>query len=344
MPPKTDPQIYLIKGRDPVLCAEMTEKVVAQFINPAFRDFDLDRMDARESDAERILAAAGMAPFGSSRRVTVVRNALELPSDTLDALEKGLPSILGTLSVVVFEANEVASKPGADTSDRKRGPARALQVLTSLAKSRGVVQTADTLHEDQARAMIVQMAKDAGIEIQPAAAGQIIERIGLDTGLLRTEVGKLIDYVGPSGQITRADVEAVVPPSAEYSIFRMLDAVAGGQTGIAVATLQGLRGNNEPVQRILAMLSRQFRLIWQARLEQEGGNAVDRMPAEPNLRAQKEFTQRKARAQAKRFDWPDLRRAFRLILQTDLALKGIEDATTDDDETMEMLVVALCRR
>jgi DNA polymerase III subunit delta len=151
-----------------------------------------------------------------------------------------------------------------------------------------------------------------------------------------------VAYCG-AGAITRADVEAVVPESAEYSIFTLVDAVSEGNAALALQTLRGLRARNEPVHRILALLARQVRLVWEARLLMEDRDGHERLPREPDLTRLPPFVQNKAKRQAQRFSWPKLQRALRLILDRDLALKGVEGPPVDEDEALETLIIALCR-
>ena len=55
--------VYFLKGKEAVLRNEALNALVERYTDPAFRDFDLERIDGREATAERVLSALGGVPF-----------------------------------------------------------------------------------------------------------------------------------------------------------------------------------------------------------------------------------------------------------------------------------------
>jgi DNA polymerase-3 subunit delta len=214
--------------------------------------------------------------------------------------------------------------------------------LDNLSKALGTVQVFGPLDRARLAAWVADAAKQRGKALDAGARAELPERAGPGLGTLERELDKLAAYVGDRATITRDDVIAIVPESAEYSIFKMCDAVAEGQPRAALHILRGLRANNEPALKILPMLARQFRLVWQAKLLAEDRGGAERLPREPNLLRSAPFVQEKARRQARRMSWETLRRGLRLLLEKDLALKGVEGPPADEDEALETLIVALC--
>ena len=96
--------VYLLKGKEPVLRSAALSRLIDHLTDPAFRDFDLERIPARGATADQILAAAGAVPFGSTRRVTVIEDAQRLTSDVLEKLKKMLPTQVGPGAALIFVA------------------------------------------------------------------------------------------------------------------------------------------------------------------------------------------------------------------------------------------------
>lgn len=326
--------VYLLKGVDPVRRTEARNALVERLTDPGFRDFDVESIDARAATADQILAAAAGVPFGSTRRVAIVEDAQRLSTDVLEKLKKLLPSQLGPAATLIF----VISEAGGD-AEKVKGAVRRLE---NIAKALGKVQTFGLLDRNQAGAWLSDAAAKGGKSLDAAARTELIARAGLSLGALRGELEKLTAYTGERSVITRMDVQTVVSESTEYSIFTLVDAVSEGRAAAALHVLRGIRANNEPPQRIMPMLARQLRLIWQAKMLAEDHGAVDRLPLDPNILKALPFVQDKARRQARLMSWDRLRAGMRLILAKDLALKGIEGPPSGDDEALETLVIGLC--
>lgn len=327
--------VYLLKGKEPVRRAEALTALIDRLTDPAFRDFDLERLDGRQATAETILSSAANVPFASARRLTIVDDAQRMDGEAAQKLQKTLPAQLGPQSVVILVAGE------AGDGQKTQGTLRRLE---SLAKSMGVVRAYDALKTPEAVEWLNQTARRAGKTMDGPARTELLARVGLHLGALGREMEKLVAYSGNRASITRADVVAVAPESTEYSVFVLVDAVSEGKAALALKTLHGLRANNEPAQRIMPLLARQLRLVWQAKLLAEDRSAADRLPTDPNFLRQAPFVQDKVRRQAARVSWGKLRRGLRLLLEKDLALKGIEGPPTNDDEALETLVAALCEK
>lgn len=326
--------VYLLKGAEPVRRTEARDALVDRLTDPAFRDFDLERIEARGATADQILAAAGGVPFGSTRRVAVIDDAQRLPTDVLEKLKKLLPSQIGPGATLIF----VASEAGGD-GEKVQG---ALRRLENIAKSLGAVQTYGPLDRNAIGAWLTDAAKKRGKTLDAGARTELPARVGLSLGALEREMDKLAAFTGDRATITRADVQTVVPESTEYSVFNLVDAVSEGRAAAALHVLRGVRANNEPPQRIMPLLARQFRLIWQAKMLAEDRGAASRLTQDTNLLKQAPFVQEKARRQARQMAWPRLRHGLRLLLEKDLALKGIEGPPADDDEALETLIIGLC--
>lgn len=347
MPTEQIYPVYFLKGREAVLRTAALDALIDQLTDPGFRDFDVERIDGKDATADRILAAAGGAPFASLRRVVVVEDAQRMASEEAERLQKLLPKNVNPASAVVFVAGETGeAKKGSDDGATKTNQRAAAVVrrLDTLAKSLGVIRKFDPLKPPEAARWLAEATRHIGKAMDTAARTELLARVGPALGALQMELEKLAAFAGTRPAITVDDVRSVVSESTEFTIFNLTDAVGAGNVAAALRALHGLRANNEPALRILPMLTRQYRLVWQAKMMSEDRSAADRLPKDLNLLSQSDWQREKFARQARTMTWERLRRGLRLMLQTDLALKGVEGPAPDEDEALEKLVVELGRR
>jgi DNA polymerase-3 subunit delta len=339
--------VYFLKGKEAVLRTDALNALVNRFTDPAFRDFDLERMDGRDTTAERVLSAAGAVPFASERRVVIVEDAQRMATEEVEKLQKLLPKHVSPLSVIVFVASETGDEKRGEEDGggkNKQKAAGVVRRLDSIAKALGVTQKFDALRPPEAGTWLATASKRTGKTMDSRARVELLSRVGPNLGALLMELDKLAAFAADRAAITEDDVRAVVSESTEFNIFVMTEAICGGNTALALQTLHGLRTNNEPALRILPMIAWQYRLVWQAKMMAEDRSAADRLPREKNLLKMGDWQREKASKLARKVTWERLRRALRLILERDLALKGIEGPAPDEDEALETLVVELCRK
>jgi DNA polymerase III delta subunit len=191
---------------------------------------------------------------------------------------------------------------------------------------------------------LMTASRRTGKTVGAQARAELLARVGPNLGPLLMELDKLAAFASDREEITVEDVRAVVSESTEFSIFVLTDAVCAGNVALALRTLHGLRSNNEPALRILPMIGRQYRLVWQAKMMAEDRSAADRLPRDPNFIRMGDWQRTNLTKLARKVGWERIRRGLRMILARDLAVKGIEGPAPDEDEALETLIVELCRK
>lgn len=348
-------QWCLLYGSEYELKVRLREGIVERVVAPAERDYAVETIAAgRGAKAADILGRARTASALTAARVLVVDAIENLPNPEQRALARGLAAAPGT-TVVLIESTRASrggeGRPGAD--DRK-GRLSA-ELIKAVAEAGSVVECAPPGREEAA-ASVREHAQALGSSIRPAAAALLVERVGLDLGLLAREVEKLA-LLAQEGEITRQHVEEATPRTPEDNIFAVGDAIGAGDVDQAVAVLRDLMQYQgvEPTTA-LAFIARQFRLIWQTKVLLDAGwrpgrevpNQAQSLLAEGAdvlryLDGRRWLVNRLA-GQARRFSWAQLAQAVRRLLAAELALKGIAEGIGDPRIALEVLVVDLCRR
>jgi DNA polymerase-3 subunit delta len=131
------------------------------------------------------------------------------------------------------------------------------------------------------------------------------------------------------------DVRQLVSHVQEANIFALVDAVAEGRTELAQRILHRLYHEGMEPTYILVMITRQFRLIAQARDLEKG---LSRPQMQDRLGLKSSYPLDKTLRQAKLYDFEGVKRAYDKLLETDLAIKT---GKYSDKLALELLVTEL---
>jgi DNA polymerase-3 subunit delta len=151
---------------------------------------------------------------------------------------------------------------------------------------------------------------------------------------LDNEIKKLSDFANGKN-IDRSTLDQVLIKPLDKNIFDFLGAVGKNDTDRAMEVFNEIYLMNEPVPRILFMISRQFRLLLGYVTYREKGYGSGEIQEKLKI---KPYEFGKIAAQGNGMDQDRLRDILEEILQTDRKLK-----TTSSDQRleMEMLIVKL---
>lgn len=342
--------VYLLYGREQVLLEEALGKLLAGVRQAAGAEPDVAALYGNGTTCEQIAGELANLSLLGAGKVVVVREAQRLRAPEQNRLAALLPR-LGAGSLLVLLAGE----PTYDSRTRRRKVLG--EKLESAVRAVGVTIEFPTFREQDAERWLLTEAKEAGLRLDPQAAAQMVLLAGADLLRLRNELAKVLAYAGTAGQVSVEEISQVVSRSPEATIFELIDAIGDRRPDQALAALKILLDAGEPEQRILVLLARQIRLIWQAKylaergfVKRSGVNvppevARDLLPRDSSLNVmgqlQRPFLREKLLRQAQAFSWPALRQGLERVLAADLAFKGIEGEVDNPRLMLEMLVLTL---
>ncbi|HIE29444.1 TPA: DNA polymerase III subunit delta [Candidatus Poribacteria bacterium] len=217
--------------------------------------------------------------------------------------------------------------------------------------------------EDKTFQMVVNKLRESGKAITYNAFQKIREKTGENMHLIFGELEKLVAFTQGKPRIDVNDVEGLVAQSSFDDIFDLTDAIANKSLASALAILNSTLQSGEPPIKIHAMITRQIRLMLQAKLLiQQGGlsnlarmdyknfvNAYRSLPKELsdqlptdrkfNLLKQSPYPVYLALRQNNNFTLPELLDAMERLLEADIQLKSSQ---FEPGLILEQLIVELC--
>ena len=195
-------------------------------------------------DTDQLIASVETMPFLSDRRLVVVRDYPPLMgrAEADEKLVAYLPSVPSS-SVLLFYCT---GKP--DGRKKLYAAVRKLNGIVSFSPLRGAELTR----------FVTDAFKTEGKECDARTAEYLVFTSGDDTGLLLTEIAKIASYAGDRPAVTADDVSALATPSAECTVFQMIDAVVSGQKNKAFLLLRNLlRSGSDRVLKSCSMKNSQ---------------------------------------------------------------------------------------
>lgn len=309
-------------------------------------DFDLQYFTGDALPPYEILAAAGTVPFLAERRTVVVRNAGRMDLEQLEAKDfKNLPDH----AFVILVADEEA---GSEEKQRKTGRTKAS--LEKMVKDGGGFAHKFEANPAEAKEIVKSELHRLGKKISNPAIDLLLEMTGGSASRSLEETEKLVLFTRAES-ISEQDVKAIVVPSREWNVFRVLDSVIAGEVGEALRQLQTVITNKAKVEdvafaNIFPMFSRNLRLFWQARICVEAGcnpaspppEVLRQFPEKPNLAKEQPYMQGKFMRTAKTMTFPQIAECMAILSDADARLKGAK-ASFSSLDTIEQMLINMAR-
>jgi DNA polymerase-3 subunit delta len=314
------PAVVLLAGSERVLIERALSALKKAALGDGPSGFNEDVFQGQGLAARSVVAAARTMPMMANRRFVLVRN--------LDALA---PAEQEQLAAYV-------AKPSPDATvvliaEKLDGRGK----LAKAARDAGALFEAESPKPYQVPELAQREAQARGHQLDAEAAQALADAVGTDLSALDDALERLSLYVGEAEPIRTEHVHACVAHVRTESIWSLVDAVSARDAKTALTAAGSLLGDREPPLRILALVARQLRMVAKMREALASGLG----PQEAAVKAgAAPFKARELGAAAKRFDEASLARAFKLVAEADLALKG---SKVPGAKVLEGTLLALCR-
>jgi DNA polymerase-3 subunit delta len=313
--------LYLFFGEEAFLARHLVRLLEEQLLQGSLRDFNYALFDGDTVSLEEVINAANTLPVFSEKRLVVVKNAPWFEgTDEEELLLAYLENPSPTTCLVFLAGDQV---------DARRRPYKI------LAKNGIVLKTSSPKKGREKVYFIREWLAKRGKKMDYQAQEYLLDKFAGSLESLVAELEKLELFVGKRSQINLADVLAVTSFSDEANIFALTDALGRKEFGTAVLELRKLLDWGREELYILAMLTRQLRLILQAGLLREKGCPPDQLGREMGV---KQFAALQALKQVGNYQREELIEAMEKLLALDLALKKGqgEPATLFEKTLMEI--------
>lgn len=338
---------YVFHGDEEFRCSQAVAKLKAQIISDGMGDLNIVVLDGSKVGLGELVGACNAVPFLTDRRLVIVEGLLEsLEPRASSRAKKRDGSRSPSASELEYADKLAAYLPDLPPStrlvfvERKRLSPHNPILKQAIDSSEAYVREFKRPGSGALQDWIRRQTRRKGADITADAVRMLISFVGQDMRLLDQEMEKLVALVDYSGTITGDDVKTLVHATHDPNIFSLVDALGLRDRERAMLELQELLATGASDLYLLAMITRQIRLILSVKdLVEEKGLTPDATRHE--LRISHRFILEKLLRQARWFSIEELERMQRRMLGIDQAIKT---GRIEGSLALELLVVEVCRR
>lgn len=299
--------VYLFEGTEEYIKQQALNRLTEKLLPEGMEQMNLTELN--DPDADELIAASETLPFLSERRVVVARECSPLTAGKkaeddgkaqayIDYIERLPPS-----ACLIFFVKGKAD-------GRKR--------LYTQLKKRNAIVDFSPMSDAECADWCSRAMRRMGKRLSPSAAAKLVFTVGRDAALLRQEMDKLRAYMGEREDVEESDIDDICTRSAECTVFQMVDAQVAGRIAEAFRLLSDMTLMGEDRVGILAMLLRQYRILYHMRCLMD-----ERVPqsAQASLLGIPPFAVQRTQAQARLYEKQLLRQAYDALIRFEYELK-----------------------
>jgi DNA polymerase III subunit delta len=193
-------------------------------------------------DHEGLLAAIPAMSLTESRRYLLADGVERWRDKQLEAVAAALAELPPDLSVVLIA--------------RDKAPAK-LSAAVKAAKGE-IHEFAAPKARDMPRVLVAD-AKRLGFRLDPAAARMLVDRMGANPQRLQNELERLMLWAGEGGEVSAADLDAMVTDTSEAVVWALSDALLERDSARALSIGERLISQGENVTGLIYGLASRLR-------------------------------------------------------------------------------------
>ncbi len=357
---------YLLNGTETLLKEEWLRLLALYYLGENNSPEDICRIADSKTELKEIVARMNTpALFGSDRKIFIINDPPYLP-----AAPKGRGKKKDAVAGKKEEAEEKKKKKAEEekikkvfkdfwknerSSERSNNVPQNIIIFRTLDTDKrrwfyGMLNKKDpdikhdavvefsTLQGDDLKKWVLNRLKRYGKKIDAKAYEKLLLFTESDLWRIDREIAKINDYMDENEDNINTDtIEKLVFSSPQGNIFNLVDALGEGNYKKAFAYLKSLFFHKEFPLIILAMITRQYRLILKAAsLKKEG---IPHSKAAPLLEVAP-FLVSKLFRQADNYKESELYEIIRLLNETDLTIKT-GNKITDPEVALELLLARI---
>ena len=208
--------VYFLMGDEPYYIDKLSDEFSKNLLTAEEQEFNQVTLYGKDITTEQIISEAKQFPFGSEKRVVIVKEGQHLKNiEVLDSyLDNPQPS---TVVVISYKGKSVDKR-------KKFGK--------NLAK-KCIVFESKKLYDNKIPAWILAYVKEKGFSIDNSATAVLAEYLGADLSKITNELDKLMLVVKKEEQITTKLIEYHIGISKDYNVFELQNAL--GQKNVVKA-------------------------------------------------------------------------------------------------------------
>jgi DNA polymerase-3 subunit delta len=306
--------VYFLMGDEPFYIDEVSNFIEENAMPEEQRDFNQILLYGKETDADEVVALAKEFPFGTDKRVVIVKEAKELKH--IERLIKYAENPSSTAIVVVCY---------------KYATLRMTQ-LKGIDKN-CVAFNSEKMKDYKLSAWILSHVRNYQFRMQPAVADLLAENIGVDLSRIDNEFKKLTIFLPPNSEITAEIVEKHIGISKEYNVFELQNALAERKIDKAYKIVHYFCQNMKQTPNVMTINS-----LASFYLKLLAYNLSDKsIEAKAKVFGKNDYVQQINTGHARNHSVLELQKIIGILREYDAKSKGVDSNLTDEELLKELV-------
>lgn len=251
--------VILLHGPETYIIDNSVKKIISSMLSEDEIEFNCTQYDLTDTPLDLALDDAETMGFMSDKKIVVIKNAVFLTGQkdktkiehNITRLEEYVKDPSPFTILVIIAPYEKLDK-------RKK-------ITKLLTKEAGVIEAA-SFNERNAENWIREETNKLHIRITDGAIGRLIQYVGANLLVLENELKKIATYLNEGEELTEDIVDEMVAKTLEQNVFTLVEKVTTRQLDSAITILYDLLRQNEEPIKILSLITRQFRIIFQSKI------------------------------------------------------------------------------
>ena len=278
-------QIYLLYGEEGYLKRQYRDRFIKAML-PEGDTMNYAHYEGKNINEREVIDLAETLPFFAQRRLIVFEDTGFFKSAGAELADyiKDMPET----TYFIFVENEVDKR----------------SKLYKAVKAKGHIVELTTQDEGTLKRWIQGIVRREKKQISDSVILYFLNKVGTDMENIQRELEKVFCYALDRKEITREDIDAVCVTQITNHIFDMVNAVADKNQRRALDLYYDLLALKEPPMRILFLMIRQYRILFQVKGLSGQGYGKKEIASKAGLHP---FAAGKYMDQAKKFRMSELR-------------------------------------
>lgn len=235
-------------------CYELQNQVPEQE-----RDWNLLMVDLEETPLEQVVQEAETPSFFGGKRLILAKNATFFTTiKPKRELNHNLHALLHYLAHPE-EGSTIVFSVASEKLDKRK------KLVKQMEKQASVVKF-DLLKGQALLKWTMDRFRQLKVKISREVCIGFIQVVGNNLRLLDQECRKLALFVGEKGKVTEETIQLLIPRTLEDNVFQLTEKIAEQKVVEAWQIWEDLLTQKEEPIKILALLTRQFRLLYQTKV------------------------------------------------------------------------------
>lgn len=310
--------VYFLMGNEPYYIDKLSDRFSKDLLSNEEQQFNQVTLYGKDINTEQIISEAKQFPFGSERRIVIIKEAQQLKN--IERIDSYLDNPQETTVLVIcYKGGSV---------DKRKKFGKNLQ-------KKSVVFQSNKIYDDKIPSWISSYVIKNGYQIENSAIAILSEYLGNDLSKISNELEKLMLVVKIEDPISTKLIEEHIGISKDYNVFELQNAL--GKRDIMKANLIvnhfAENTKNHHIIQILSLLFSFFQkiMIYHFLEDKSTKNASSILKVNPFFISQYQKG-------AQNYNKKQLFHIFEYLKEYDLKSKGVNNKSTKQGELLKELI------